>query len=96
MNDGTLYLYPVGELDHHGAKGAISAIESKIDIELPQCCIMNMSGVSFMDSSGIAVILKAKRRADETGCSFYLASVPPQPMKIISTAGIGKLVNIKF
>ena len=91
----TLYLYPIGELDHHGAKDAVNAIESKIDIELPQNCVLVMSGISFMDSSGIAVILKAKRRAEESGSTFSVRDIPPQPMKILRAAGIARLVNIK-
>lgn len=83
-----------GELDHHGARAAMSAISARIDVALPAECVLDMSGVTFMDSSGIAVILKTQRRMAELSGSFSVENVPPQAMRVLDAAGIGRIVSI--
>lgn len=94
FNDKTLYLYPYGELDHHGAKKAMSAIESRIDLSLPKECVLDMRHITFMDSSGIAVILKTHRLVKEAGGRFSVENVPAQAMRVIDASGIDRLVPI--
>ena len=89
-----LYLYPTGDLDHHGAKKAMNTIESRIDLTLPKSCILDMQYVTFMDSSGIAVILKTLRLVSEAGGKLTVENVPPQAMRVIDAAGIDRLVQI--
>ena len=48
-----------GELDHHGAKGLLTSLEREIERTLPMVLVLDFSGVTFMDSSGIAVALLA-------------------------------------
>ena len=93
-NDGVMRLYLSGELDHHGAKEAMLYISSRIDISLPRECVLDMGGVTFMDSSGIAVILKTQRRLSETGGSFSVENVSKQAMRVLDASGISRIVNI--
>ena len=51
-----------GEMDHHGARNALKEVEIAIDAALPRSLILDFAGVTFMDSSGIAVLLRAYRR----------------------------------
>ncbi len=94
LKDKTLYLSLSGELDHHGAGQAMTAIESRIDVNMPRDCVLDMGGVTFMDSSGIAVIIKTLRRTAEIGGKLKVTNVAPQPMKVIDAAGICRLVDI--
>ena len=94
FDNKTLYLYPTGDLDHHGAKKAMSAIESRIDLTLPRECILDMRYVTFMDSSGIAVILKTLRLVNEAGGRLTVENVPAQAMRVIDAAGIDRIVRI--
>ena len=59
---GRLTIYLAGELDHHEARGAIRSIDELLDEYLPRDCVLDMSGLSFMDSSGIALIIRMSRR----------------------------------
>ena len=59
--DGKLTLYLQGELDHHEASAALRRIGRTLDDYLPQDCVIDMDGLTFMDSSGIALILKISR-----------------------------------
>lgn len=94
FDNKTLCLYPAGDLDHHGAKKAMSAIESRIDLTLPRECILDMRYVTFMDSSGIAVILKTLRLVKEAGGRLTVENVPAQAMRVIDAAGIDRIVRI--
>ena len=85
----------IGELDHHAARSAMNAIGKMIDTRLPGQCILDLGGVSFMDSSGIAVVLNTHRRMQEIGGKVVVEHVPQQAQKVLNTAGIQKIVDIK-
>ncbi len=53
-----LTLRLVGELDHAAAQTVMPGIEDAVEEYLPRRCVLDLTGVSFMDSSGIVVILK--------------------------------------
>ena len=84
-----------GELDHHGAKGLLTSLEQEIQRALPMMLVLDFSGVTFMDSSGIAVALRSWQRMRELGGSVRLCHVAPQPRKVFETAGIGRMMSIE-
>ena len=61
LRDGYLTIALTGEIDHHRAKGYIGAITGKIEAYNPNVCILDFRDVTFMDSSGIAVVINALR-----------------------------------
>jgi anti-anti-sigma factor len=50
-----------GEVDHHRARAIMEELSRQIDLELPRSLTLDLEGVTFMDSSGIAVLLRAAR-----------------------------------
>lgn len=94
-SSGRLVIYLEGELDHHGAKESMRVIDRLIDEHLPAEAALDLSGLSFMDSSGIAVILKADKRLKELGGRACVENPAHQPMRVISASGIDRLVSIK-
>ena len=84
-----------GELDHHGAKGLIQRAEREIDMALPLQLALDMSGVTFMDSSGIAVVMRCRQRMRELGGTVTLCHVPPQPRKVFDASGIARLIAME-
>lgn len=90
-----LILYLKGELDHHGAKGLIQQLEREIEVALPSKTVLDFSGVTFMDSSGIAVVMRAKQRMRELGGKVAVRTVPAQPKKVFDAAGIDRLVSME-
>ncbi len=84
-----------GELDHHGAKGLISRAEREIESAVPLKLVLDFAGVSFMDSSGIAVVIRCRQRMRELGGSVVLHRVPQQPRKVFEASGITRLVAME-
>lgn len=84
----------IGELDHHGAKGLMEAIDSAMEQNLPNKAILDLQGLTFMDSSGIAVVLRAKRRMEALQGSLSVVNIPRQAARVLETAGLGRYVNL--
>ena len=61
-----LIIQITGEVDHHRAKELMQEMERKLELYCPSTLTLDLSGVTFMDSSGIAVLLRADRRMRES------------------------------
>lgn len=92
--DGCLTLSLAGELDHHGARQAMDEIRQRIDLYLPRMCVIDMAGLAFMDSSGIAVVLKTYKSVRELGGRTVVTNVPRQAQKVLDAAGINRIISI--
>ena len=84
-----------GEIDHHGARNALREMEMAVDAALPKTLMLDMEGVTFMDSSGIALILRAQQRMQLLDGSVVVCNVPAQARRVLDAAGIGRLVTIR-
>lgn len=94
FENGLLTIYLDGELDHHAAKKAVSFIEEKIDTHLPRETALDMRGLSFMDSSGIAVVLKTYRRMKEIGGQVRVENVNKQPRRVLDASGVERIIKV--
>ena len=95
LENGQLTVALTGEIDHHCAKGYIQAIAAKIEAYTPQLCVLDFGEVSFVDSSGIAVVINALRSMTQIEGRLLLAGIGNQPMRVFRASGIDKLVEIK-
>ena len=57
MKNNQLKIFISGEIDHHSAFSIKDIIDARILNQSPQIAIMNFEKVTFMDSSGIGLIL---------------------------------------
>ena len=93
--DRRLLLEFSGELDHHGARNALRRIDLALDAALPRTLVLDFGGVTFMDSSGIALILRARNRMELLEGTVQLRNIPPQARRVLDAAGIGNLLSIR-
>ena len=94
FNSGRLTIYLSGELDHHEARCAVHVIDELLDEFLPRDCVLDMSELSFMDSSGIALIIKTSRRMKNMGGRAWIENPASQPQRVIDASGIDRLVPV--
>ena len=95
LENGKLTVALTGEIDHHCARGYIQAIAAKIEAYTPELCVLDFGEVSFVDSSGIAVVINALRGMTQIEGRLILAGIGNQPMRVFRASGIDKLVEIK-
>lgn len=95
LQEGQLEVVLTGEIDHHCAKNYITTIESKIEAYNPSICILNFSEVTFMDSSGIAVVINAMHAMERLNGKLLVCGLQNQPMKVFVESGVNKLVEVK-
>ena len=92
--EGVLTLRFRGELDHHAAQDAAAALSERIDAFLPRRCILDLREMSFMDSSGIALIFRAERKMRELDGTLTVSGVGGQPLRVLKAAGADKRLAI--
>ena len=95
LENGRLTVALTGEIDHHCAKRYIQAIAAKIEAYTPDVCILDFQDVTFVDSSGIAVVINALRSMTQIEGKLILIGMAQQPMRVFRASGIDKLVEIK-
>lgn len=95
LENGRLTVALTGEIDHHCAKAYIQAIAGKIEAYTPEVCILDFGDVTFVDSSGIAVVINALRSMTQIEGKLVLSGICQQPMKVFRASGIDKIVEIK-
>ena len=95
LENGQLTVALTGEIDHHCAKHYIQEITGKIEAYTPRVCKLDFREVTFMDSSGIAVVINALRYMNRIEGKLLLSCINEQPMKVFRASGIDKLVEIR-
>ena len=95
LENGRLTVALNGEIDHHCAKAYIQSIAAKIEAYTPEICVLDFQDVSFVDSSGIAVVINALRSMTQIEGRLLLTGISPQPMRVFHASGIDKLVEIR-
>lgn len=82
-----------GEIDHHTARNICEDIDTKLAIFKPKRVYLDFTDVSFMDSSGLAVVAGRKRMCQSIKAEIYVTNVSGYPEKILRMAGADKLVE---
>ena len=81
-----------GEIDHHGARDMMTQLSEDIAARTPARLELDLSGVTFMDSSGIAVLLRAQRQMTQHGGALRAVNIPAQARRVLDAAGVGRLI----
>ena len=93
MDRQQMHLQLTGEIDHRAGR-LMKELELELDLNSPCILELDLGGVTFMDSSGIALVLKAHRIMALSGGKLRLVRVPPQPGRVLRCAGLDRLFSI--
>ena len=84
-----------GDIDHHCARELRLRIDTAFSCTDVNELVLDMSGVKFMDSSGLGLILGRFSKANAVGASFGVVN-PSEPVKrVLDIAGAQRLISIK-
>lgn len=82
-----------GELDVTNAATAGQAISDAAEVPHTRL-IFDLTGLAFMDSTGIRVLVRAHRMAGERGASVALVGPTPSVSRIIDITGLNRAFTI--
>lgn len=80
-----------GEIDHHTAKNIRETIDLALNKKRPSVLELDFQGISFMDSSGIGLIMGRYRAIKLLGGALKVINVPEQIERVIRLSGLGAL-----
>ena len=83
-----------GELDHHRAKEIMEELSRQIDVALPRKMILDLSELTFTDSSGIAVVLRTFQKMRQIQGSLVVQRIPEQALRVFLAAGLDKMISL--
>lgn len=87
--------YISDDIDHHRAKSLREAMDERIYSDRPAVFAIDMSKVSFMDSSGLGLILGRFTLCRELGIEFKLTDPSREVERILKLAGTDRLIKIE-
>lgn len=83
-----------GEIDHHTAANIRMEIDSAIQSSKPNLLKLDYGDVTFMDSSGVGLIMGRYRTLQPFGGKVIVTNLSPQIYKIMKLAGLEKIAKI--
>lgn len=93
LYDGWTILAVTGELDLHTSPQLKRALSDVIG-EGPTHVALDLSGVPFMDSSCLGVLVGGLKRARENGGELALLSLQPSPAKVMALTGLDGVFRV--
>lgn len=91
----TATAYLTGEIDHHTAAIIRADIDSAIEKQHPGTLVIDFSGVTFTDSSGIGLVLGRYKFMSAMGGKVCVTGLDSRMYKVMCLAGLDKLVALE-
>ena len=92
---GLLVVRINGEIDHHSAVEMRTGIDGEIFERRPEKLILDLSGVDFMDSSGLGLILGRYAAVQKVKGELVVLNPNDRVMKILKLAGAERIIKIE-
>ena len=94
-SDGTVTVFLEGEIDHHSAKAIREEIDNEIQTAEAKLLILDFRDVTFMDSSGIGLVMGRYRLTSMNSGRVEVINTSPQIYKVMRIAGLDRLASIE-
>lgn len=93
--DKLLVLELTEEIDHHSTEKIRRRADYEIQRHIPRKTIFDFSGVTFMDSAGIGMVIGRYKIISMLGGKVAMINVKPNVKKIFEMSGILKIIPIE-
>lgn len=94
VHKDTLVVKVAGELDLVAAERFRSVVDSDLDRRQVRNLVLNLEGVSFIDSSGLGAIIGRYKRVARQGGAVVIAGAQPQVKRLLEMAGMMRIVTL--
>lgn len=95
ISDKVLTVYLSGDIDHHTAGNIRTKTDSEIIKNRPRELILDFSDVTFMDSSGVGLVIGRYKLANETGCKTVVTGLRDRDKKILMMSGLQNKIEFR-
>ena len=95
IDEKSVTAYIFGEIDHHNAEGLRNKIDEAIESAYPEILVLDFGGVTFMDSSGIGLVMGRYKLMKNLSGEVIIENAPRTIKKVMRMAGIEKLLSEK-
>jgi stage II sporulation protein AA (anti-sigma F factor antagonist) len=92
--DEKLVVYMMGELDHHSAEEVRSKIDDRLDRDNVSKLIMDFTNVTFMDSSGIGVVIGRYKKISLKKGDICITNVNNSVKRVFDLSGMFKIIKL--
>ncbi len=93
--DGSLIILLTGEIDHHSAVGVRRELDDYFFENRPENVILDLSQISFMDSSGLGLIMGRYSLLRDLGGKLSVRNPSARVEKILNLAGLERIIKIE-
>lgn len=83
-----------GEIDHHNAKDIRTQLDRYIIASRPSHLVIDLKDITFMDSSGIGLIMGRSKLMKTCGGRLTVNSPQPYIKRVLKLSGIERIVSI--
>lgn len=90
----TLISYLEGEIDHHTARRIRREIDLAIEKYMPALLILDFFDVTFMDSSGIGLVMGRYKILQKSKSELFITNTSDSIYKVMKLAGLEKIAKI--
>jgi len=90
--NGNLVVKIMGEIDHHSADEIRTTAEREYFRSGAKNMIFDFAHVSFMDSSGIGVIIGRYKELKKAGGKVFAINIGPEISRIFDISGLRKII----
>lgn len=92
QSDGRSIVTVVGEFDAHVA----SQVQDVIDplLQGPATVVVDLSGVPFIDSTGLGVLVTTLKRIREAGGTLDVVAAAPRVLKVFAITGLDVVIPL--
>jgi anti-sigma B factor antagonist len=91
--DGVSVVSAAGEIDIATAPALRDKLESSID-RRPAVVVVDLLGVTFMDSTALGVLISALKRCRDLGGTMRIVVSDPRVLKVFEITGLTELFSI--
>ena len=95
IGESHIVAYISGEIDHHSAKKIRETIDSAAERTSPKKLVLDFRGVTFMDSSGIGLVMGRYKLMSSLGGELEVANVSAHIKKVMKISGLEKFAKIR-
>jgi anti-anti-sigma factor len=94
QGDRTLEVALYGDIDFGNSPGVRETIRDAVNRHAPGTIRVDLGAVTFLDSSGIAVLVVAHRLAGAAGASYMVVNASPGVYEHLRLTGLAELFGV--